>query len=285
MDTTSLYATPSAVDNPADCAFYHTMDVPGHGLIEGPWDLRPGLSEYLGNVDFSGKRVLELGTADGYLSFEIERRGASVVSFDLSENDSWDVVPYARRHSQAGVSPSWVTDSDAAMKTTMRQLNNAYWLCHRAYSSSARLVLGSVYHVPPEIGHVDISVFGALLLHTRDPFQALTSSLELTRETVVVTEALGALALPLSLRRLRAVLPPQLRRPVMRFYPDWRKSEGPDGWWRLSPEAVQAFLGVLGFERTEVTTHRQLYKGQEKRLFTVVGHRTTGSPLGAGTNA
>lgn len=270
-DAANLYVTPSVIADLADCCFYHTMDVPGRGLVSGPWDLRAGIDKYLGHVDFRGKRVLELGTADGYLSFEIERQGASVVSFDLSENDSWDVVPYARRRGEAGATPSWVRDSP---ESTMRQLNNAYWLCHRAYGSSARLVLGSVYDVPPAIGPVDVSVFGALLLHTRDPFQALTSALDLTRETVVVTEALGFLSLPRPLRTLRALLPVQLRRPIMRFYPDWHASQGLDGWWRLSPEAVQAFVGVLGFERSEVTTHIQRYHGHAKRLFTVVGHRT-----------
>jgi hypothetical protein len=272
----SPYAAASVVEDLSECAFYHTMALPGYGVVTGQWDLRAGLAQYLGNVDFAGKRVLELGTADGYLSFEIERQGASVVSFDLSEDDSWDVVPFARQRPAYGLVPSWLSDSDQAMKVTMRQLNNAYWLTHRAYDSSARLVLGSVYHVPPTIGPVDISVFGALLLHTRDPFGALRSSVELTRETVVVTDALGFFTLPAPLRRVRALLPAQLRRPIMRFYPDWRRPAEHDGWWRLSPEAVQAFLGVLGFERTEVTTHIQRYNGRPRRLFTVVGHRTVG---------
>lgn len=293
-DATRLYAAPREVDDPAECSFYHTMDVPGLGLMEGPWDLRPGVDAYLGRVDVSGKRVLELGTADGYLSFHMERMGAEVVSHDLSESDRWDVVPYARlargRGSSAGPeprsaggedlseAPSWIVGSDAELRSTMRRLNNAYWLAHRAFGSTARLVHGDIYSVPPQLGPVDVSVFGAILLHTRDPFGALVSALELTRETVVVTEALGALHLPKAVRRVRELLPAQLRRPLMRFVPDWRTSTGPDGWWRLTPEIVQAFVGVLGFERSEVSTHTQLFNGRTKRLFTVVGHRTVGGP-------
>ena len=70
------YALPRVVTDLADCAFYHSMDLPGHGTVEGMFDLRGAVDEYLGGVDLRGKRVLELGTADGFLCFEMERRGA-----------------------------------------------------------------------------------------------------------------------------------------------------------------------------------------------------------------
>jgi hypothetical protein len=60
----------------------------------------------------------------------------------------------------------------------------------------------------------------------------------------------------------------------MRFLPDWRTAQNPDGWWRLSPDLVVAFLGVLGFEETRISYHSQLYKGQARPMFTVVGRRT-----------
>jgi hypothetical protein len=244
--------------------------------VEGQWDLRPALEDYLGRVDFAGRRVLELGTADGYLTFAMEARGAEVVSHDLSPDHSWDVVPYARRHD--GEPPSWAGAGGEG--EAMARLNNAWWLCHRAFGSRARLVTGTVYDVPVAIGPVDVSVFGALLLHTRDPFGALVSAARLTRETVVVTDALGLVHFPAALRVVRARLPRQLRRPLMRFMPDARRAQDVDGWWRLTPEIVAAFLGVLGFERCEVSTHRQLYRGRPKRMFTVVGTRTGGTAVG-----
>lgn len=62
--------------------------------------------------------------------------------------------------------------------------------------------------------------------------------------------------------------------PAVRFLPDFRRAAPPTSWWQFSPEAVQAMLGVLGFERTTVTTHRQLFQGKPVDLFTVVGRRT-----------
>jgi predicted nicotinamide N-methyase len=35
---------------------------------------------YLGNFDFVGKRVLDVGAASGFLTFEMEKRGAEVVA-------------------------------------------------------------------------------------------------------------------------------------------------------------------------------------------------------------
>lgn len=272
-------AAPKVVSDLEKCIFYHTMDVPGYGLVEGQWDLRGGEDSYLGGMALDGKRVLELGTADGFLTFHMERQGAEVVSYDLSPEFSWDVVPYARgvdtsrrtRRAEGG----WVAVRET-FRDRISRLNNAYWLSHRAYRSAATMVYGNVYAIPEEVGEVDVTTFGSLLLHTRDPFGALASALRLTRETVIVTEARGRLHLPTSLEWAKKLVPSRVWQPGMRFLPEWRGSERADGWWRLSPEIVAAFLGVLGFEDTKVTYHNQLYKGRRHPMFTVVGHRTVG---------
>ena len=65
-----------------ECVFYHSMDLPGLGTVEGQWDLRGRFDEYIGGIDVNGKTFLDVGAASGFLSFEAERRGASVISFD-----------------------------------------------------------------------------------------------------------------------------------------------------------------------------------------------------------
>jgi hypothetical protein len=44
----------------------------------------------------------------------------------------------------------------AQRKERIPQLNNAFWLSHRAFGSSARMVYGDIYSVPDEIGTVDL---------------------------------------------------------------------------------------------------------------------------------
>lgn len=298
------YAAPRAVARIEDCWFYHTMEVPGHGLVEGPWDLREGVSEYLGRVPLRGRRVLEVGTASGFVCFHMEREGAEVVAYDLSDElaECQNFVPFARPEAR----PDFVE-----RRRFLRTMNDAWWLCHRAFGSSAKMVYGDVYAVPETIGTFDVAVFGCVLLHLRDPFRALESALRLVRDTVVVTEpawhhwpALPAFELPAEppagwRRRLRRVVhralgdplalrerqildrEAELRRfeqdvqalPSMTFLPDARTGEPRDGWWTFAPEILRRFIAVLGFEETTVLHHEQRHRGERTPMFTVVGRR------------
>ena len=260
------YATPRIVDSPDECFFYHTMELPKLGLVPGLWDLRGRATEYLGKNKLSGKRVLELGSASGFLTFEIERQGAEVVGYDLSEQQDWDSVPYA------GLD---MAKEAARRKEHIRQLNNSFWLSHRLFNSKARMICGSIYGVPQEAGTFDVSVFGSILLHLRDPFLALQKSLALTREMVIVTDVRSRWSVPVP-QGIKRLLPKPLRRPAMRFIPDFERNHPTDTWWRLDPEVVVHFLGILGFEKTKVSYHSQLFRGRSLPLFTVVGQRTKG---------
>lgn len=68
--------------------------------------------------------------------------------------------------------------------------SNAYRLGHSLLNSRARLVHGTVYAIPETVGLVDITTFGSILLHVRDPFLALQQAAQITKETIVITEVL-----------------------------------------------------------------------------------------------
>jgi hypothetical protein len=268
-----IYATPRVVNDVSECYFYHTMDIPGHGLVKGEWDLRGDEHRYLGGVDFYGKRVLELGAASGFLTMYMERQGAEVVAYDLSEDHPWDVVPFAG------------TDFDRydeIRREHVRKLNNGFWLNHAANDSKAQVVYGTVYTVPDEIGPVDIATFASILLHLRDPFLALQTALRLVRETVIVTDVYPASEYHLVADLVTGPEPAgsdpaplaQIGDPKMTFLPQYWDHAYGDTWWHLSPAVIQRFIGVLGFERTEVSYHYALAGTQRTLLYTVVGHRT-----------
>jgi hypothetical protein len=260
------YAEPRLVTDPQDCYFYHTMEIPGLGVVEGQWDLRQGVDDYAGGVDYAKKRVLEIGTASGFLCFWMERQGADVVAYDLSEDQAWDVVPYA----------SVPDDFTADRKAIMRRINNGWWFNHRAFGSRAKVVYGTVYEIPESIGAVDVSTYCSVLLHLRDPFQALYRGSVLTTETMVVTDLIG----PKGAARPQGT-DPESGLPQMRFIPDFKTANPPETWWFLSPEIVQAFLGVLGFGDSTVTYHVQGGALGDYELFTVVANRTSGRAIGA----
>ena len=239
------WASARTVKNLDECYFYQAIDLPGIGEQKGEWDLRGEVDSYLGGVSVEGRRVLELGTANGFLCFEMERRGAEVVAHDLGEDDEWDLVPF----------DGHVTLADQEERRDLaRRLNNAWWLTHDLLGSSAQVVYGSIYDMPSSVGDVDIATFGSILCHLRDPFLALHRVTTLVRETVIVTD----------------VLPEKQRRSAgeLFFLPD--STLQADIWWRLSPEIVSRFLSVLGFKDQRVTHHRQVYNNAGASLSAVV---------------
>lgn len=249
-----IYAEPRHVTDPSSCYFYHTLDLPG-GTVPGTWDLRAGLDAYLGQVDVTGRRVLDVGAASGGLTFALEARGAEVISYDLADDGEWDLVPFA-----AGPQPH---EYRADHQQMLARLHRSFWYAHRALASSARVVYGSVYAIPEAIGPVDVAVYGSILLHLRDPFLALQQGARLAREAVVVTEVLRC-------------QPVATTEPYLGFLPDPATLEPRDTWWDLRPELVTRMLAVLGFPAATVTYHAQPYEGRPIELFTVVARRAGG---------
>ena len=69
-----LFVPARHVADPAECTFYHYEELPEVGLVGTQWDLRGVEEAYLGGVTFSGRRVLEMGSASGYLCRAMEKR-------------------------------------------------------------------------------------------------------------------------------------------------------------------------------------------------------------------
>jgi len=58
--------------------WWHVIDLPDGTSTPGGWDLRP-TAERIPWPDLRGARCLDVGTADGFWAFELERRGAAEV--------------------------------------------------------------------------------------------------------------------------------------------------------------------------------------------------------------
>ncbi len=72
--------------------WYHSFNLPGIGVIDGIIsleDLEKRWASMPLPADLTGKRVLDIGTWDGWCAFEAERRGASVVAVDCVEQENF----------------------------------------------------------------------------------------------------------------------------------------------------------------------------------------------------
>lgn len=241
--------------NIKDCYFYHTMDIPNHGTVHGQWDMRGKESEYLGDVKFWGRSVLEIGTASGFLCFAMEKMGAKVTAYDLSNQYDWDIVPYHGYDYRQEL---------ADRRAHLQEINNGFWFAHNKLNSKAKMVYGTVYNIPEDIGNFDIGVVGMILLHLRDPFLALQKISEHVNETIVVTGFLPD-------NEYKDYL---IDSSFVRFLPDPVSQQPNETWWDIGPGLIVKFLQVLGFKYVDVQWHKQSHHGKTNDCYTIVGHRS-----------
>jgi hypothetical protein len=227
-----------------DCEFYHTMDLPGAGEVKGAWDLRGRFDDYVGHVELAGQTMLDVGTASGFLTFEAERRGATVTSFDTDSAANYQSLP----------SP-YVEDRSERL----RQRRNGYWLAHRAFGSRAAAVFADVYRLSTLVPQHDIAMVGQILVHLRDPLEAMRQASLVAKRYLVVTEG-----------------------SYHSDQPDMMLIGTPEiwfSWWHISDGLYRKWFSILGFELVSIT--RNNYKCDhpsmpgDVELWTYVGERAT----------
>jgi tRNA (mo5U34)-methyltransferase len=164
---TAPQAEPSSLDElrarvEAHSLWYHTLELAPGVVTPGWFDLRP-VSERLPWPDVRGKRCLDVGTFDGFLAFELERRGArEVVCTDISDERQWDWPPDMRAR------------GPAQLEELAPQRGQGFQIAREALGSVVERVEISVYDLSPErLGTFDVVVCGSLLLHLREPLRAL----------------------------------------------------------------------------------------------------------------
>jgi tRNA (mo5U34)-methyltransferase len=149
----------------ATTLWYHTMELAPGVTTPGWFDLRSVVGA-LPWPDVRGKRCLDVGTYDGFLAFELERRGAAeVVAVDLDDHREWD---WPARWRAEG--PARLADLAGPEKGV------GFRIAATALGSAVRRVGVSVYRLgEADLGRFDVAVCGSLLLHLRDPIAALES--------------------------------------------------------------------------------------------------------------
>jgi SAM-dependent methyltransferase len=239
-----------SVTDRSSCNFYHTVELPDGSLTQGQWDLRQGVDQYLGDVDYLGKTVLEIGPASGFLSFHMERKGAQVTGIEPPIETFWDLVPRAGMDLEL---------KKAQFREHIQRIRNSFWYFHTAYGSGVKLYEASAYDLPAELGQFDIGLLGSILLHCSSPVKMIESVSRRVKDTMIICdtyrEHLG-------------------NGPVCSLLPSIDNNTI-DTWWLFTPQFFINYLGVLGFTRSSIVRHRQLMVPSNawQEMFTVVASR------------
>lgn len=247
------YEHPRDIGTLSDCHFYHTMDIPDVGTVNGQWDLRGRFEDYIGHVELRGKSVLDVGTASGFLTFEAERHGANVTSFDISDAKFQHLIPFKDK--------LYSTDHDLWCKQQsigIDRWKNAYWMAHQRLKSKARVFYGDIYNLPHDFAPVDISIIGSVLEHLRDQVSALASVARFTKSTLII---------------VTPVLETEER--LAQFLATATNPEADYVWWAYSMGTYREILTMLGFKITSAKKNKFRFEleGKDSERYTIVAER------------
>jgi tRNA (mo5U34)-methyltransferase len=148
----------------ARARWYHGMELPGGIMTPGDYDLPDTARRIPLPRSLVGKRCLDVGTRDGFWAFEMERRGADeVIAIDLDDPDQLDFPEPRPRLTHA-------------TRAALERRESAFGIAHRALGSSVERRNLSVYDLAPAVvGTFDFAFIGTLLLHLRNPVDALAA--------------------------------------------------------------------------------------------------------------
>lgn len=201
--------------------WYHTIDLPDGSTTPGWIDTRPVAEMVPWPASLKGGRCLDVGTFDGFWSFEMERRGAAeVVAIDVDDPEDLD---FAVEMKEAG--PGYIREVGAERGPGFAQAKEAL-------GSAVTRKNRSVYDLDPaQDGQFDVVFMGSLLLHLRDPLLALEKIREVCKGFLVLTETIDPLLEIVSWRYPAAAVHPY-----------------PDQWWAANSAGMERYLTMSGYE-------------------------------------
>jgi tRNA (mo5U34)-methyltransferase len=148
--------------------WYHRIELRPGIVTDGVNDSPVTLQRLQWPEDWTGLRVLDVGTRDGFFAFEAERRGADVVAVDY-----------------------------------LPATESGFSLAAEVFASRVRFLHTNLYDLDPaKLGTFDVVLFLGLLYHLPDPIGALRILRSLTRsrlyvESLVMDFGAGTAGVPL----------------------------------------------------------------------------------------
>jgi tRNA (mo5U34)-methyltransferase len=234
------------------CYWYHTIDL-GDGLITpGLYDYRETISSFPFPPDMTGMRVLDIGPATGFFSFEFERRGAQVVAMELPSLRDLDRFPgQSVESSLARIERMIFPDSVSGLNEHRRGDNERevyrclleapFDFCRARLGSKVERRFSTIYDLPAAEPY-DLVFVGDVLVHTLYPLKALASAASVCRGSLIFAQ----------------MLPPGPQSPPAMIYTGGADpNEDEVSWWLPNKSCLLEMIAKLGFkEIREAGFHR-----------------------------
>ncbi len=236
--------------------WYHTIELRDGLVTPGFYDHRSSLSAFQFPTDMGGRSVLDIGSATGFFAFELERRGAEVVSVEVPSLADLDRFPgQTVDQTVRKIEAMLASDGEpSARDLTAEQcyfnlLEGPFQFCHRLLGSKVKRCYATAYGLSPESlgsGGFDLVYMGDILLHTLHPLEALASAGRLCRGTLVLSQFI-----------------PEMNddRPAMLYVGGDDPEADEVSWWWPNRACLTEMLKKLGFSKVlEVGTHSGVVK-------------------------
>jgi len=191
------------LDDVSPYYWYHTMDL-GEGLVTpGMHDYRETIPAFQFPQDMSGLAALDVGSATGFFAFELERRGAQVVSVELPSLEQLDRFPgqttamLLKKLAQMLEPIAAAQNGSPAVPQSADQLyfsllEGPFRFCHRRLHSRVSRCYSTVYDLTQKLAGktFDWIFLGDILVHTIDPLRALAAVAPLCTGTLVLSQVI-----------------------------------------------------------------------------------------------
>ena len=236
--------------------WYHTIELRDGLVTPGFYDHRSSLSAFQFPTDMGGRSALDIGSATGFFAFELERRGAEVVSVEVPSLADLDRFPgQTVDQTVRKIEAMLASDGEpSALDLTAEQcyfnlLEGPFQFCHRLLGSKVKRCYATAYGLSPEnlgSGGFDLVYMGDILLHTLHPLEALASDARLCRGTLVLSQFI-----------------PEMNddRPAMLYVGGDDPEADEISWWWPNRACLTEMLKKLGFSKVlEVGTHSGVVK-------------------------
>jgi hypothetical protein len=211
-----------------ECRFYHCMDFPDGESVTGPWDIRGQFEQYIGNYPISGKTVLDVGTASGFLAFSAEHAGATVTTLELKSVAEICLLPFQTQTYYQGNREAW----EHGIEKEWKNIKNSFWYAWHKYKSSVEMIYVPLRKAKYWDRKFDVVIAGAILEHLSDPVSAIGDLSRLAKEAVIIAFT------PVS----------EESDLLMRTANDWSKVDHYYTWWILSLGLYKRVFDNVGFD-------------------------------------